>query len=81
MLQKKIDAPFQKGLKNSGFRRCTVTYKENNVYNICLKRKQNRIDAMPLFGISTSGLAGWVRTCETENPKVPGEARDPEVRR
>ena len=52
---KKIDAWIQKELRDSQHRGCTVAYKENNVYNIYMKPKGNKIDAMPLSGDSESG--------------------------
>ena len=55
-----------KELRDSQYRGCTVAYKENNVYNIYVKPRENKIDAMPLSGDSESGgVAGWVRTCKT----------------
>ena len=38
---KKIDAWVQKELKDSRHRGCTVVYKENNVYNICMSRSKS----------------------------------------
>ena len=52
---KKIDAWIQKELRDSQYRSCTVAYKENNVYNIYMKPRENKIDAMPLSGDSESG--------------------------
>ena len=52
---KKIDAGIQKELRDSQYRGCTVAYKENNVYNIYMKPRENKIDAMPLSGDSESG--------------------------
>ena len=52
---KKIDAWIQKELRDSQYRGCTVAYKENNVYNIYMKPRGNKIDAMPLSGDSESG--------------------------
>ena len=46
---KKIDAWIQKKKRNSQYNGCTVAYKENNVYNIYMKPKRNKTDAMPLF--------------------------------
>ena len=60
---KKIDAWIQKELRDSQYRGCTVAYKENNVYNIYMKPRKNKIDAMPLSGDSESGACGRVRTC------------------
>ena len=62
---KKIDAWVQKESRDSQYRGCTVAYKENNVYNIHMRLRENKIDAMPLSGDSESGVAGWVRTCKT----------------
>ena len=45
---KKIDAWIQKKMKISQHHGCTVAYKENNVYNIHMKPKGNKTDAMPL---------------------------------
>ena len=72
---KKIDAWIQKELRDSQYRGCTVAYKENNVYNIYMKPRGNKIDAMPLSGDSESGVAGRVRTCKT------GESRSRRSRR
>ena len=52
---KKIDAWIQMELRDSQYRGCTVAYKENNVYNIYMIPRGNRIDAMPLSGDSESG--------------------------
>ena len=52
---KKIDAWIQKELGDSQYRGCKVAYKENNVYNIDMKPKENKIDAMPLSGKTESG--------------------------
>ena len=49
---KKIDAWVQKELRDSQHRGCTVVYKENNVYNIYMRPRGNKIDAMPLSGDS-----------------------------
>ena len=57
----KIDAWIQKELRDSQYRGCTVAYKENNVYNIHMKPRENKIDAMPVSGDSESG-GGRVRT-------------------
>ena len=51
---KKIDAWVQKELRDSQYRGCTVAYKENNVYNIYMKPRENNIE-MPLSGDSESG--------------------------
>ena len=55
MLQLKVDDWIQKELRDSQNRGCTVAYKENNVYNIYMKPRENNIDAMPLSGNSESG--------------------------
>ena len=49
---KKIDAE----LRDSQYQGCTVAYKENNMYNIYMKPRENKIDAMPLSGDSASGV-------------------------
>ena len=72
---KKIDAWIQKELRDSQYRGCTVACKENNVYNIYMKPRGNKIDGMPLSGDSESGVAGRVRTCKT------GESRSRRRRR
>ena len=63
VVAKKIDTWVQKELRDSQYRVCTVAYKENNVYNIYMKPRENKIDAMPLSGVQNRGLAGRVRTC------------------
>ena len=45
---KKIDAWIQKEMRDSQYHGCTVAYKENNLYNIYMKPRENKIDAMPL---------------------------------
>ena len=42
-------------LRDSQYRGCTVAFKENNVYNIYMKPRGNKTDAMPLSGDSESG--------------------------
>ena len=75
---KKIDAWVQKEFRDSQYRGCTVAYKENNVYNIYVKPRENKIDAMPLSGDSESGgLPAGSEPVRPENPEVPGGARDP----
>ena len=88
---KKMDVWVQKELRDSQYRGSTVAYKENNVYNIYVKPRENKIDAMPLSGDSELGvcrlgpnLQGRRIQSEVpgpENPdsEVPGGARDPEV--
>ena len=51
---KKIDAWTQKELRDSQYRGCTFAYKKNNVYNIYMKPRENKIGAMPLSGDSES---------------------------
>ena len=75
---KKIDAWVQKEFRDSQYRGCTAAYKENNVYNIHVKPRENKIDAMPLSGHSESGgLSAGSEPVRPENPEVPGGARDP----
>ena len=62
---KKIDTWIQKELRDSQYRGCTVAYKENNVYNIYMKPRENKIDAMHCLEIQNRGVAGRVRTCKT----------------
>ena len=45
---RKIDAWIQKEMRDSQYYGCTVAYKENNVYNIYMKPRGNKTDAMPL---------------------------------
>ena len=45
---KKIDAWIQKDVRDSQYHVCTVAFKENNVYNIYMKPRGNKTDAMPL---------------------------------
>ena len=51
---KKIDAWIQKDLRDSQYRGCTVAYKDNNVHNIYMKPRGNKIDAVPLSRDSES---------------------------
>ena len=53
---KNIDSWIQKELRDSQYRGCTVAYKENNEYNIYMKPKGNKTDAMPL---SESSGGSW----------------------
>ena len=66
---KKVDAWIQKEMRDSQYYGCTVAYKENNVYNIYLKPRGNKTDAMPLSEDSDSrssgGVAGRIRTRKT----------------
>ena len=72
-----------KELRNSQYRSCTVAYKENNVYNIYMKPRRNKIDAMPLSedsdNRSMGGLPAGSDTVRPENPdpEDPGGAHDP----
>ena len=69
-----------KGVGRFSVPRLCSWYKENNVYNIYVKPKENKIDAMPLSGDSESGDCRLgPKPVKAENPEVPGEARDPEV--
>ena len=52
---KKIDAWIQKELRDSQYRGCTFACKGNNVYNLFMKSRGNKIDAMPLSGDAESG--------------------------
>ena len=54
-IAKKIDAWVQSELRDSQHRGCTVAYRENNVLNIYMKPRKNKIDAMPLSEDSESG--------------------------
>ena len=45
----------------------TVAYKENIVYNICMKPRGTKTDAMPL---SFSEVPSWVRTCKTGKTQI-----------
>ena len=69
---KKIDAWVLKELRDSQYRGCTVTYKENNVHMIYMKPRENKIDAMPLSGDSES------RCCRPGSEPVRPENPDPE---
>ena len=53
---KNIDAWIQTEMRDSQYYGCTVAYKENNVYNICMKPRGNKTDAMPL---SESSGGSW----------------------
>ena len=55
---KNIDAWIQKEMRDSQYYGCTVAYKENNVYNIYLKLRGNKIDAMPLSEDSDNRSSG-----------------------
>ena len=58
---KKIDAWIQKEMRHSQYYGCTVPYKENNVYNIYMKPRGNKIDAMPLSEDSDNRSSGSCR--------------------
>ena len=50
------------------------------MYNIYMKPRENKIDAMPLSGRFRIGrLPAGSEPVRPENPEVPGGARDPEV--
>ena len=53
---KKIEGRIQKEMTDSQHHRCTVAYKEHNVYNIYMKPNGNEIDAMLL---SQSSDGSW----------------------
>ena len=55
---KKIDAWIQKEMRDSQY---TVAYKENNVYNIYMKPRGNKTDAMPLSQDSDNRSSGGCR--------------------
>ena len=55
---KKIDAWIQKEMRDSQYYGCTVAYKENNVYNIYMKPRGNKTDAMPLSEFSEGSRPG-----------------------
>ena len=59
---KKIDAWIQNELRDSQYRGCTVAYyKENNVYNIYMKARGHKTDAMPLSEDSDNRSSGGSR--------------------
>ena len=55
---KKIDAWIQNEMSDSQYYGCTVAYKENNVYNIYMKPRRNKADAMLLSEDSDSRSSG-----------------------
>ena len=55
---KNIDAWIQKEMRESQYYGCTVAYKENKVYNILLKPRGNKTDAMPLSEDSDNRSSG-----------------------
>ena len=68
-------------MRDSQYYGCTVAHKENNVYNIYMRPRGNKIDAMPLSRDSElEGLPAGSEPVRLENPEVPGGARDPGVR-
>ena len=78
---KNIDSSVQKELRYSQYRGCTVAYKENNVYNIYVKPRENKIDAMELSGDSESGgCSAGSEPVRARDPEVPGGAHDPNAR-
>ena len=58
---KKIDAWIQKKMRDSQYCVCTDAYNENNVYNIYLKPKGNKTDAMPLSEDTDNRPSGGCR--------------------
>ena len=72
---KKMDAWVQE-LRDSLYRGRTVAYKENNVYNIYMKPRGNKTDAMPLSE-SSGGVTARSRSVRPENPdpEDPGGAK------
>ena len=62
IVAKKIDAWIQKEMRHTQYYGCTVAYRENNVYNIYLKPKGNKTDAMPLSEDSDNRSSGGCRT-------------------
>ena len=82
MLRRKMDAWIQKELRDSQYYGCTVAYKENNVYNIYMKPKGNKTDAMPLSEDSDNRSSGEVPSGsepvrpENPDPKDPIGAHD-----
>ena len=55
---KNIDAWIQTEMRDSQYHGCTVAYKENNVYNIYMKPRRNKTDAMPLSESSGGSRPG-----------------------
>ena len=45
-------------MRDSQYHGCTVAYKENNVYNIYMKPRGNKTDAMPLSESSEGSQPG-----------------------
>ena len=72
---KKIDPWIQKEMRDSQYYGCTVAYKENNVYNIYMKPRGIKTDAMPLSEDSENRSSG-VPPARSE-PVRPGNP-DPE---
>ena len=82
MLRGKVDAWIQKEMRDSQYYGCTVAYKENNVYNIYMKPRGNKTDAMPLSEDSdnrSSVLPAGSEPVRSENPdpEDSGGAHDP----
>ena len=80
---KKIDAWIQKELTDSRYQGCTLAYKENNVYNIYIKPRRNKTDAMPLPEDSESvrvpAISEPVRP-ENPNPRDAGKDMEEQVK-
>ena len=58
---KKMDAWIQKEMRDSQYHGCTDAYKGNNVYNICMNSRGNKVDAMPLSENSDIRSSGGCR--------------------
>ena len=54
-----------RGMRDSQHNGCTVAYKEKNVYNMNLKPKGNKTDAMPLSEDSDNRSSAGRRPCST----------------
>ena len=69
----------QKEMIDSQYNGCTIAYKENNVYNIYMKPRGNKTDAMHC--LSPRGVPGRVRTRKTGKSRSrrsgAGGAHDP----
>ena len=72
--------PCEKEMRDSQYYGCTVAYKENNVYNIYMKPKGNKTDAMPLSGDSELGDSDDVDGDEAMVPRVPNLPPEPSAR-
>ena len=58
---KKLYPWIQKEMRDSQYYGCTVAYKESNVYNIKMKPRGNKTDAMPLSEESDNRSSGGCR--------------------